>query len=496
MFKIIDEFLNNITMYRLVLYYLIILAFAGLIYTLTGTISHDPVNYIFSITFILSICIAGNYFFAKVFDAPTNVESIYISALILGLIITPPKDVNQIIFVFWASLLTVALKFIFAINKKHIFNPVAIAIMFTYFFLDASASWWIGNLAMAPLTVIGLFLIVRKLRRADLVVSFIVASLATTAGYTFYKGGDVADLLIRDVTHTPLVFFAAIMLTEPLTTPPTKLLRIIYGGAVGIMFAPQFNINSFYTTPEMALVVGNVFTYLVSPKYKLILNLKEKIQLSADTYDFVFSLPEKINFRPGQYMEFTFDHPDPDGRGNRRYLSLANSPTEQEIRLGIKFGNPPSSFKKNLLSLTKDQKIVGSQLIGDFTLPKNTGKKLVLVAGGIGITPFRSMLKYMIDNNEKRDVVLIYTASDDVQFVYNDVLDAASVQLGAKIIRINTGRDGRYTSDRLINDIPDFKDRIFYISGSHNVVTAFEDIVKTSGVPKHNIITDYFPGFA
>ena len=166
-------------MYRLVLYFLIVLAVAGFIFSLFGTLPFDPVAYIFSFTFILFVSITANYIFAKVFEAPTNVESVYITALILGLIITPPRDFHQAVFIGWAALLSMALKFIFAIKRKHLFNPAAIAVLFTYFFLNNSASWWVGTLAMLPLVSIGGFLVVRKLRRWDLVLSFLFAALGT-----------------------------------------------------------------------------------------------------------------------------------------------------------------------------------------------------------------------------------------------------------------------------------------------------------------------------
>ncbi len=494
--KYIDSFLNNITMYRLVLYFLIILAATGLIYSLFGILPYDPVNYVFSFAFILTLSIIANYLFAKVFEAPTNVESVYITALILGLIITPARDVNQITFTAWAAVLAMASKYIFAIGKKHIFNPVALSVLLTYFFIQSAASWWVGTLAMLPLVSTGTFLIVKKLRRWDLVLSFLIFGLGTIIFYTFAKGGNPVNFVKRALTDTGIIFFAGIMITEPLTTPPTRILRIIYGAIVGILFAPQFNVAGYYTTPEMALIIGNVFSYLVSPKYKLILSLKEKVKLTHDTYDFIFALQNKINFTPGQYMEFTFDHPNPDSRGNRRYLSMASAPTESEIRVGVKFGTPPSSFKKNLLSLTSDQKIVASQLIGDFTLPKDKNKKLVLIAGGIGITPYRSILKYLIDKSEKRDIIVIYSAGGEDQFVYKDVLSEANEKLGIRTVFIDTKRDGHMEKERLIKEIPDFKDRTYYISGSHNAVTAFEAMVKSLGIPRRRVITDYFPGFA
>lgn len=484
--KLVDDFLNGITMYRLVLYFLIVLAVVGLIYSLFGVLPYDPIDYLFSFTLILVASYVSNWVFAKVFEAPTNVESVWITALILGLIITPPKTILDVAFVGWAATLAMAGKFIFAINKKHIFNPVALAVAITDFAINGNASWWVGNIGMLPIVTIGGLLVVRKIRRWDLVLAFLISAVLAIGPARF----------IKTLTDSPLIFFTAIMITEPLTTPPTRILRIIYGAIVGILFAPQVHIGSVYFTPELALITGNIFAYIVSPKYKLLLTPKRRIKLTPDIYDFVFATDEPIRFTSGQYMEFTFPHPNSDSRGNRRYLSLANSPTESEIRLGIKFGNPPSSFKRNLLTLTANQKIAAGQLIGDFTLPKDKNKKLVLIAGGIGITPFRSMIKYLIDTNQRCDIVVLYSVNDPSEFVYKDVLTEAQNKLGIRTIYVDTKTQGHMDGLRLVKEIPDYQSRTFYISGSHGVVAAFEDLLRGLQISSRQVVTDYFPGFA
>lgn len=484
--KLVDDFLNNITMYRLVLYFLILLAGVGFIYSLFGVLPFDPINYIFSFTFLLVVSGFVNKIFAKVFDAQANTESWIISALILGLIIAPPKNLHEVIFAGWAAILMVTSKFVLSIDKKHIFNPVAISVAVTAFAINGSANWWVGQASMLPIVVIGGFLIVRKIKRWDLVLSFLIVALILIGPARW----------VRSIADTPLIFFAVIMLTEPLTTPPTKILRIIYGAFVGLLFAPQMHIGSIYTTPEIALIIGNIFSYLVSPKYKLILTLKEKIKLTPDIYDFIFIPDKQINFTSGQYMEWTLEHESPDGRGNRRYLSLASSPTEREIRIGVKVGNPASSFKRKLITLSSGQKIVAGQLIGDFTLPKDPSKKLIFIAGGIGITPFRSMIKYLIDTNQKRDIVIIYSAKIKNDFVYEDVLRQAQDRLGVRTIYVDSETQGHMDSVRLAKEIPDYKGRTLYISGSHGVVDSFVQILKNLQVPGGQVITDYFPGFA
>src|SRR5258706_9040060 len=126
------------------------------------------------------------------------------------------------------------------------------------------------------------------------------------------------------------------MLTEPLTTPPTSFLESLYGGMVGILFAP-IHIGLFFTSPEMALSIGNIFSYLVSPKQKLTLILHEKIKLTPDIYDFVFTTKSKLNFKPGEYLEWTLGQKHTDSRGNRRYFTISSSPSETDVRIGVKF---------------------------------------------------------------------------------------------------------------------------------------------------------------
>ncbi len=243
-----------------------------------------------------------------------------------------------------------ASKYLLAIGKKHVFNPAAIAVVITAFTMGQFASWWVGgNLPMMAFVVVGGLLITRKLQRFDLVIAFFIAAVASILLTS--ATGDPVGLLEKAFTHAPLFFFAFVMLTEPLTTPPTRELRIAYGALVGFLFAPAVHIGSVYSTPELALVVGNVFAYCVSPKGKRLFTLKEKNTTGSDVVDFVFWSDRPMKFKPGQYMEWTLNQKKADSRGNRRYFTIASSPTERDVHLGVKFHEPSSSFKKRLIAL-------------------------------------------------------------------------------------------------------------------------------------------------
>ena len=491
-------------MYRLVLYYLLFLIAVACIFGLLGILPYSPLAIIFSAIFLVAVCWAFNKLFSWAFNAPANVESFFISALILVLILSPAKSVNDFVFLFWAAVLTIASKYILAIKKIHIFNPVAIAVVLTAFGFNGSASWWIGTASMLPFSLLGL-LIARKIRRSDLVFYFFLSALVTIFSFSLLQGGNIVTTFKQIILSSPIFFFACVMLTEPLTTPPTRRLQSIYGALVGVLFAPQFHIGSFYTTPEQALVIGNIFSYIVSPKYKLLLKLKDKLNIGTDTVDFVFN-PEKIfAFSPGQYMEWTLPHKHADARGNRRYFTIASSPTEDNLRLGIKFYANGSSYKKAMITMNDRTPIVGAQVRGDFTLPKALNQKLVFIAGGIGITPFRSMIKYLIDTNQPRPIILLYANKIVDEIVYYDIFNQAQQQLGIRTIYTLTdktklptnwqGYVGRIDAAFIQSLVPDFMERVFYLSGPRAMVTAYEDSLKSLGVPQHQIKTDFFPGF-
>ena len=152
-------------MYRLVLYYLVLLVVVAVVYSFLGILPYNPVMLLYSVIAITLLCWIANTIFAWAFNAPTNVESVYITALILALIITPVSSLDWHYFIFlgWAAIWAMASKYILAIGKKHIFNPAAFAVALTALTINQSASWWVGTLAMLPFVFFGGILIVRKI---------------------------------------------------------------------------------------------------------------------------------------------------------------------------------------------------------------------------------------------------------------------------------------------------------------------------------------------
>ena len=220
----IDDLLDGITMYRLVLYVLIGLLVVAEILSFVHLLPFSPLSLLISTVFLVVICWAANTILASIFAIPTNVESAYITALILAMIIDPISSPGSLPLLGWAALLATSSKYILSIHNKHIFNPAAIAVVITSFALGDPASWWVGTASMLPVVLIGGALLVRKLRQSEMVLLFIAASLVTVCIVSLVQGLSVTKELRLLLVESPLFFFAAIMLTEPLTAPPEEYL--------------------------------------------------------------------------------------------------------------------------------------------------------------------------------------------------------------------------------------------------------------------------------
>jgi len=334
------------------------------------------------------------------------------------------------------------------------------------------------------------------LRLRLLLLVALVTVLATT------EPAQYGTAFKQTLNSSPLLFFAFVMLTEPLTAPAQRWPRIAFAAVVGFLFAPNIHVGSLYFTPELALLAGNLFAYSVGPKGRFVLTLERIEQTAADSYDFIFRSRRKLAFQAGQYLEWTLGLDHSDNRGNRRYFTVASSPTEQSVRLGVKFYPQSSAFKRALGAMKPGATIHASQLAGDFTLPSDSKTKIAFLAGGIGITPFRSMLQYLIDREEVRPIVVLYGTEGQHDIAYQDVLALARRELGIRTFHAvakgaERGQYPGYIDARLVRlTMPDYLERTFYISGPQVMVKALRRKLLAMGVRRSRIKVDYFPGFA
>lgn len=499
----VDSLINRITMYRLLIYYLCGLLLAAMFFGAVGTLAYSPQMILLSASATVGVCYVVNYAFAKIYEAPSNTESALITGLILSLIITPMSSLKDVTFLLAASGLAIASKYIIAVGNKHIFNPAAIAVALTAFGPRESASWWIGSAVLLPFVIAGGLLIIRKIRRATMLGIYFGIALSSVIIMAAATNHDIGATIQATLLHSSLFFLGFVMLTEPYTSPSTKMHRYMYAGIVGLLFSPLIQIAGVYSTPELALIVGNLYTFFVTPIAKTKVRITHRTMYGANTEDIELTPEHSFTYKPGQYIEMTLPHHSSDARGVRRYFTLASSPTEDTLHLGVRYYENGSSFKEALHDNDNAPMSVG-QVGGDFTLPRDPNAKLAFIAGGIGITPFRSIVKYMVDINDQRPATLLYGERSTEDIAYKSIFEEAHAKIGLTtkyvISTASKTQDseivGNISRELIEHEIPDYTSRIFYISGPQSMVQGVRRELRAMGVPRRNIKADYFFGYA
>ena len=496
-----QAFVDRIGMYRVVTGSLALLALISILTGFLGIFPYSGTDQLTALTLALATALLLNVVTAKVSRIDANHESAIITAFILFFLAVPGEGVGGN----WPLVAAVAVgvmsKYVLVYKKQHIVNPAAfgaLAISLPGFFVF---SWWVANPTLfIPLLILGV-LVVMKVRKWVPVTAFIAVGLATYLFEAWRYGDDLLNATEIFFVSWPTLFLAAFMLTEPFTTPPLQWQQASYGALVGFLSNTTLLIPLVSMSPELALVVGNLAVAPLRLSQKLFLQLEEKKQVAKDTYEFVFKKPKGFNFIAGQYLEWMLPHEKSDQKGVRRYFTIASSPTEPSVRVAMKIPDKHSSYKKALTSLDIGKTLIASQLAGDFLLPKEQRTKVAFIAGGIGVTPFRSHIKYMIDSDNTFDTALYYCVNTSDELAYKELWDEAKKQIVFSLVPVVAKEDvlypsekGYITTEMIRRRTPDYKERTWYISGPPGMVNAYKKLLKEMGVKGSGIKTDFFPG--
>ena len=512
MTRVIDSFLNQFTTYRLTLYYLASLLVLGSVLGIFGILPGGPLAIVGTVALLLAVCLAVNGILSRILRVNTNPESSIITALILALIMGPvpvANDLRHAAILAAAGAAAVASKYALAWKRQHPFNPAAVGALVAGLAFGTWATWWVGNTALLPLVLAGGLLLARKVARFRLIGAFFLFFLVFNAALALVQGA-TADLILQSIPfvfgQTSLLFFGFVMFTEPASSPKRLGRQVLYAAIVALLYQPQLAMFGANLTPEEALLVGNLFSFLVSPSFKLRAALRDRREIGEGITGLVFPRPAGFSYIPGQYMEWSIPLRKGDSRGNRRYFSIASSPTESELLIAARIPPHASRYKQELMCLPPGALVTAGELGGDFVLPRDPRIPLAFVAGGIGITPFRSMLKYLVDTGEKRDIVLLYSNYSEQEIVFADVLKEAECRIGLRVVHTLTdlsrvrpgwrGRTGFIDAAMIRQEVPDCRSRRFMVSGSPGLVNAAKSALRTAGVPRRRVRTDYFPGYS
>lgn len=221
--------------------------------------------------------------------------------------------------------------------------------------------------------------------------------------------------------------------------------------------------------------------------------LLDKVKRVGNIKSFIFKSEKGFTWRAGQYLIAKIEHEKEDLRGKMRFITISSAPFEKNVTITTRiFGKKASSFKKALDNLNIGEHIEIKGPDGDLYID-DFNKNYVLVAGGIGITPFRSILKQLVFENKMPKIILLY-ANKDNKILFKDELEQIAKKFSQfKIIYFIS--PNKITRQILKKLNIDFKKNIFFISGPENMIYKIKILLNELGVKDENMKEDYFTGY-
>jgi ferredoxin-NADP reductase len=233
-------------------------------------------------------------------------------------------------------------------------------------------------------------------------------------------------------------------------------------------------------------------------------SIKEKREVAKGTLLVLFDLAgAELEYQPGQYFWVELlDPPYQDEKGARRHITAVTSPSERGV-IGLCTRMRDSAFKRSLAELPLGTEVEVEQPKGTFVLPEESSRPLVFVAGGIGITPFRSMLRYIVDERLPHHVTLIYSSRDRASAAFLDeVEEIEQANPNVRLIATMTDDDS-WQGERRRIDAAFFRDHLgdelneahWMVAGPPGMAKAVSAELEQAGVAPDLIETDSFSGY-
>ena len=229
----------------------------------------------------------------------------------------------------------------------------------------------------------------------------------------------------------------------------------------------------------------------------------KKQKESKDAYTFYFQRPKEFEFTPGQYLKLFLEIPNPDNRGSSRYFTISSSPKKLEY-LTITTRIIKSSFKLKLDSLNPGDRIIAFGPIGYFDFFPEKQKKVVFIAGGIGVTPFHSILKTFDLNKLRTNFILFNSFDFKENIIFYDEFKKIEKENPNSTIIYTLTKDknnysdfekGRIDENLLRKNIDKMNECNYFITGPEVMVNSIYELLKKMKVPEEKIFKEDFPGY-
>ncbi|HEY8103567.1 MAG TPA: FAD-dependent oxidoreductase [Gaiellaceae bacterium] len=228
----------------------------------------------------------------------------------------------------------------------------------------------------------------------------------------------------------------------------------------------------------------------------------EKREVAKGTLLVLFAVDDYPDYRPGNYFWVELpDRGDNDEKGLRRHISLVTSPTETGF-VGLATRLRDTAFKRTLAALAVGDEVEVEEPKGSFLLPEDTSVDYVFVAGGIGITVFRSMLRFVADEQLPYRVTLVYSNRDRESAAFLDELEELEQRIdGLQVILTMTDEEGwegetrRVDADVLQDLLGSLQGKQFFIAGPPGMVEGVADSLLAAGLPEDSVVAGKFSGY-
>ncbi len=230
-----------------------------------------------------------------------------------------------------------------------------------------------------------------------------------------------------------------------------------------------------------------------------------KEEVAEGTMAFHFEKPSGFDFKPGQSADLTLlNPPETDSEGNTRTFSIVSAPFENKLTFAMRMRS--TAFKRSLKQLTLGTGVKIDSALGSFTLHKNFGKPAVFLAGGIGITPFFSILRQADHDRTPHNLYLFHSNNCPEDAPFLEALQRlAKTNSNFRFVGTMThvakskskwdGETGWIDKEMLSRYLTDLHGPIYYIAGPPPMVAGMRKMLVASSIDEDDIRTEEFAGY-
>lgn len=486
--------------YGVLLAVLTALAGWALLGSLVGALSQSAGDLVASLGVCVGVSVGANCLVGAAVCAPSRHASSVSTGLLLFFLLWPFVSTRDVLAAALAAalaaLVATASKYLLVVRGRRLVNPAAFGALVVAALGIGAPVWWVATPWMLPAVAVGGALVLRRAGGWGVAGLVVVTALSGTVLRLVLAGAAPGQALSTALLSYPVVFLAVFMATEPLTLPSRRWQRGVVAVLMGVLVCLTVTVtlgaHTLTTGPEAGIVVANLVAAVLAGRGAAgDLRVVEVLRPTPGTAEVVLAPRRPVPFLAGQYVELTVPTAL-DVRGNRRVFSLAGNPAQArgaEPRLRVAFRVPerPSAFKAALVAMPEGAVLRSEGIRGEFLLPGDPQVPLLLVAGGIGVTPFLAQLGDLRERGEERDVVLVH--------VVRGAADAAcSRELagpGVEVVTVVAGLPP--SAGEVLAHCPDAARRCALVSGPPGFVAAVRGALGEVGVRR--VVTDSFTGY-